>query len=376
MAAISRAMNEPISWPHRVWARQDSLANVAWLLALPLSFVYGAAVGLRNLLYRGAWLPTKALPGAVVSVGNLTVGGTGKTPTTLWLADELRQRGYRVAILTRGYRRTARGPLALATRALPEEPVEGARADVVGDEAFMMSQLFGETLGVAERRYQAGMTVLGTEKIDVFILDDGFQHQQLKRDLDLVLLGDDCSGRLLPAGPFREPIRGLARAQLFLVTGAKEKWPQILRANHGQGEIFFGALRERCVRTWEGDRWVEYALSRMTGAKILAISGIANAALFYRMIDDWQGEIVDVLEFEDHHRYSQQDWQRINRGARKADMIVTTEKDIVKLMRFPFPRHQLFALRVEMVIEQKQALMTAVERAVRERLTAIRAANG
>ena len=366
-------MNEPVSWTRRVWARQDSLAHVVWLLALPLSCAYGAAVGLRNFLYRGAWLPTKALPGAVVSVGNLTVGGTGKTPTTLWLADELRQRGYRVAILTRGYRRTTRGPLALASSTLPEPLLEGARADVAGDEACMMSKLFGETLGVAEKRYQAGMTVLGTEKIDVFILDDGFQHQQLRRDLDLVLLGDDCSGWLLPAGPFREPICGLARAQLFLVTGAKEKWLQILHGNHKQGEIFFGALRARCVRTWEGDRWGEYPLSRMTGAKILAISGIANAALFYRMIDDWQGEIVDVLEFEDHHRYSQQDWQRINRGARKADMIVTTEKDIVKLMCFPFARHQLFALRVEMVIERGQTLMTAVERAVRERLIAIRA---
>ena len=89
-------MNEPVSWTRRVWARQDSLAHAAWLLALPLSCAYGAAVGLRNFLYRSAWLPTKALPGAVVSVGNLTVGGTGKTPTTLWIADELRQRGYRV----------------------------------------------------------------------------------------------------------------------------------------------------------------------------------------------------------------------------------------------------------------------------------------
>jgi tetraacyldisaccharide 4'-kinase len=365
-------MNEPNSWTRRVWARQDLLANAAWVLALPLSFAYAAAVGLRSCLYRRTWLPTKTLPGAVVSVGNLTVGGTGKTPTTLWLANELRQRGYRVAILTRGYRRIGRGPLVLSSGVLAAAPPEGAPADAAGDEACMMSKLFGQTLGVAEKRYQAGMTVLGVEKIDVFILDDGFQHQQLKRDLDLVLLGDDCSGWLLPAGPFRESFCGLARAQLFLVTGAKEKWPQILNGNHKQGEVFFGALRARCVRTWEEDRWSEYPLSRMTGAKILAISGIANPALFYRMIDDWQGKIVDVLEFEDHHIYSQHDWQRISRGARKAEMIVTTEKDIVKLMRFPFARGQLFALRVEMVVERGQALMATVERAVRERLKVIR----
>ncbi len=372
---IIRGMNEQISWARRVWERKDALANSVWLLALPFSFAYATAVGIRNFLYGAGWLPTQDLPRVVVSVGNLTVGGTGKTPTTLWLANELGQRGYRVGILTRGYRRTGRGPLTLASGVSSAGQFDGAQADAAGDEASMMSKLFGQTLGVGEKRYQAGMGVLRDEKIDVFILDDGFQHRQLKRDLDLVLLGDDCSGWLLPAGPFREPIRSLARAHLFLVTGAKENWREIVNGNHKQAGVFFGALRARCVRTWEGDQWREYPLSRMTGAKVLAISGVANPALFYRMIDDWQGEIVDVLEFEDHHVYSQQDWQRINRGARKAEMIITTEKDIVKLMRFPFARDQLFSLRVEMVVEGGQALMATVERVVRERLKAMRGGN-
>jgi tetraacyldisaccharide 4'-kinase len=364
-------MTERVSLARRVWQHKDFLGRVIWLLALPFSIAYATGVRTRNRLYSAGLLPTKRLPRAVVSVGNLTVGGTGKTPTALWLAQQLIGKGYRVAILTRGYGRAGRGLLLLTQKSCCERVgLQGASA--AGDEAWMMAKLFGQTLGVSRDRYEAGMTLLRDEGIDVFILDDGFQHRQLQRDIDLLLLGEDWGGWLLPAGPFREPVSALNRAHLLLASGAKEKWMRILNRNGKEAELFLGSLQPRCLRSWEGDRWREYPLSLLTGAKILAISGIASPASFYSMINDWQGDVVEVLEFEDHHGYSQSDWQRINRGARNAEMIVTTEKDMVKLMRFPFARGKMFALRVEMTVERGDVLVEAIDRMIREKLNQLR----
>ena len=114
----------------------------------------------------------------------------------------------------------------------------------------------------------------------------------------------------------------------------------------------------------EGEQWKEYPLSLLYRSKILAVSAIANPTPFYRMIHDWEGEIVDTMEFPDHHLYSARDWQRINRAARNADLIVTTEKDILKLVRFPFAKEKLLALRVEMVLQNGSSLVRAVEDAI------------
>lgn len=202
--------------------------------------------------------------------------------------------------------------------------------------------------------------------VDALILDDGFQHRQLQRDIDLLLLGADWNGWLLPAGPFREPKSALRRANFYLITGSREKWETLLRRRPQQA-IFFASLEAKALFGLEAEQWKAYPLSLLDRSKILAVSGIANPALFYRMIHDWEGEIVDSMEFPDHHHYTTKDWQRINRAARNADLIVTTEKDIVKLIRFPFARDKLLALRVEMVVENGTSLLGAVEDAIQRR---------
>jgi tetraacyldisaccharide 4'-kinase len=114
----------------------------------------------------------------------------------------------------------------------------------------------------------------------------------------------------------------------------------------------------------ESGRWKEYPLTMLDRSKILAVSAVADPAPFYRMIHDWDGEIVDTMEFPDHHNYSTRDWQRINRAAQNVDFILTTEKDIIKLARFPFAKEKLMALRVEMAVENGAALIAAVERMI------------
>ena len=344
------------SLARRVWERRGPLGWLLWILVLPLSFIYSTGIRIRNFLYSSGWKASKGLPCAVVSVGNLTVGGTGKTPTTLWLAERLAQQGYSVAILSRGYKGTGSAPRIL-------EPGLGQAEDSlsVGDEPVIMAQIYGQRVGVGKRRYDVANLLLNGTRIDVFLLDDGFQHRHLKRDLDLLLLGQDWSGWILPAGPFREPRSSLTRAHLCLITGSKEKWEAILAYSQGPSEYFFGTIEPKSLLTREQNQWTELPLALLSRAKVLAVSAIANPDSFYCMIQEWGGEIVDTIEFPDHHRYSIKDWQEISRAARYADRIITTEKDIVKLVHFPFANGSIFALRIRMVVERGDALVKAIE---------------
>lgn len=349
-----------IRWTQRAWERKGLSGKIVWLLLLPFSCGFFIAVYIRNLLFSLNWRRALTLEQPVISVGNLTVGGTGKTPTCLWLARELERRGLRVAVLSRGYKRKAVEPVILCPNHDGSSFSENiADAEASGDEPFMMARLYGQTVGIGRERYRVAQDVLGKSKVDVFILDDGFQHRQLRRDVDLVLLGDDSTGWLLPSGPFREPRKALRRADYFLLTGAREEWKPFVDSV-ASGACFAGSLEAVALVGYESNLWKEYPLTLLYRSRILAVTGIAHPDGFYRFIRDYEGEIVDILEFPDHYAYSSSDWQQINRAARAVDLIVTTEKDIVKLVRFPFARDKLLALRVAMRVENGPLLVEAM----------------
>jgi tetraacyldisaccharide 4'-kinase len=339
-------------WIRRVWERHGVLGRLLWLSFLPISCLYWLGVQTRNGLYSVGWKTTQTLNQFVVSIGNLTVGGTGKTPTVVWVAQELQKRGFKIAVLSRGYNRKGNQPLVL-TANFPGNVVD------FGDEPAMMARLFGLTVAVSNPRYKGALETIKNSVVDVFILDDGFQHRQLARDVDVVLLGADSAGWVLPSGPFREPKGAIGRADLLLITGAKDKWGRVV-SKAKRWLVFDGGLEPVALVGFESRRWKEYPLTLLAGRKIVAVTGIANPEPFYRIIHEWEGEIVDVLEFADHHRYSSQDWQKINRAARNADLIITTEKDILKLIRFPFGREKLLALRVMMAVENGDRLIQAI----------------
>jgi tetraacyldisaccharide 4'-kinase len=350
----------------RIWQRRGVSGKLLWLLLLPASLAYRFAVAFRNCSYRWKLARVRALDCPVISIGNLTVGGTGKTPATLWLAQRLAERGFIVGILSRGYKRKASGAIILSgDSGMSPASIDGSEVLAAGDEPVMMARLYGLTVSVAKDRYRAGLELLAQKPIDVFILDDGFQHRKLKRDFDLVLLGEEVPGWVLPCGPFREPKRSLKRADCFLITGASERWQGLLQAD-GACRCFQGTLQPQGLIGFEFDRWKEYPLTLLYRSKILAVAGIARPAKFFETIHEWDGDIVEAMEFPDHHEYSAADWQQINRIARNVDLIVTTEKDILKLIRFPFARGKLLALRVSMAVAREQDLLDALIGRIRQ----------
>jgi tetraacyldisaccharide 4'-kinase len=276
------------------------------------------------------------------------------------LAQELQRRGLRVGILSRGYRRKETHPVILRPKSIPGEvtEIDGELAKA-GDEPLMMARLYGQTIGVGGDRVQSAKELLLQEDVDLFILDDGFQHRQVKRDVDLVLLGNAPSAGLLPAGPFREPRRNLRRADYWLLTGDEQKWRRFIPADR-RSASFVGSLQPVDLITFDSHRWKAFPLSLLHQNKILTVTGVANPQGFYRVIHDWEGQIVHTLEFPDHHPYTSRDWQEISRMARLVDLIVTTEKDILKLIRYPFARDKLLALRVAMVVENNEPLVSSI----------------
>jgi tetraacyldisaccharide 4'-kinase len=361
------------SWINRVWERQGFIGKSLWLLLIPAAGIFSMFVGLRNLLFSLRWRRALALGRPVISIGNLTVGGTGKTPSCIWLARALEKTGLKVAVLTRGYGANGSTPLVLNGKGKGAIALaSAAEVAAAGDEPCMMAKIYGQTVAVCKKRDLAARALLSRGNIDVFILDDGFQHRRVKRDADVVLLGSDAGGWSLPAGPFREPSRSLERADFLLVTGAEKEWAPTMRSFQNKSS-FRGALVPVALVGYQENQWKEYSLSLLHRNKIVAVAGIAHPERFYQLLHDFESDLIDVLNFPDHHNYSLEDWQHINRAGRRAELIVTTEKDIIKLARFPFAKNKLLALRVEMVVENGNALIAALSERVRQQQSISRA---
>lgn len=352
----------------RVWARKGIVGRtLAWLL-LPAQVLYGLAVEVRNWLFSAGLLKAVPLPRPTVSIGNLTVGGTGKTPTAIWLAQELGRQGLSVGILSRGYGRQNREAVVIEGGGkLPSGGDLGGEISRAGDEPVMMARLYGQRVAVAPDRAAAAAALIRQGDVDVFVLDDGFQHRRVRRDFDLLLLGSQASGRLLPAGPFREPRRNLCRATALLLTGSADRWRRVVPQRLA-GATFQGRIEAVALIGLSNGHWREFPLGLLCQRKILTVAGIADPTGLYEIIHQWEGELVDTVEFPDHHAYSAQDWQRINRQARLVDLIITTEKDILKLARFPFTKEKLLAVRVRMSVDNGAKLMERIVEAVKRPL--------
>jgi lipopolysaccharide heptosyltransferase II/tetraacyldisaccharide 4'-kinase len=288
----------------------------------------------RRGLYQKGWRKTQHLPAPVVSVGNLTVGGTGKTPVTAYLARLFQAQRLRVAILSRGYGGRRREVTCLSDGdRLYHRPPE------VGEEAYWLAEsLPGIPVYTGPGRYEAGMAAWQDHRPDLFLLDDGFQHFQLARDLDIVLLDADRpfgNGRLLPAGPLREPLSTLAEADIVILTRYDPRRHQKhildLKRVFPYLEVFTAALEPTMARRFPGGE--EHPLENLCQLPILAFAGLARPRVFEDTLVNLGTDLRGFRAFPDHYPYSPEDLADLVREARErhAETLITTSKDWARL---------------------------------------------
>ena len=335
----------------------------------PLSWVYGAAVSVRNGLYGSGILKVKRLPCSVISVGNIVAGGTGKTPTAIWISKHLQAAGHPVAVLLRGYRRQNRtGTTVVADGNRILGSIEES-----GDEAMMVARaLPGCIVIVGKDRYAAGRAAIRMMGVStgILVLDDGFQHRRLHRDLDVVTVDNVKpfgTGKLLPSGTLREPCAALKRADTVLLTrtdlpsvptleptkpavrknaafdGIVEK-DKICESRHCPTMLYELKSRQPAPPDW------------LRGQCILAVCGIGAPDAFAETLRQCGAKRVTLLAFPDHHRYCSEDFKQIRSRADEsgADLIVTTEKDAQRMTGFEGTQCYVLAVTLEITKNQME----------------------
>ena len=306
-----------------------------------------------------------ALDVPVISVGNLTTGGTGKTPFVAWLAQRLKADGHHPGILTRGYgRRSHENILAVPA---------GGKASVsqTGDEAQIFLRTGSAALGIAADRYTVGLMLRARFGVDIMLLDDGFQHTRLRRDLDIVLvdaLSPFSNGELMPLGRLREPFGALSRADAFVITRTEMAriTPAIerkLRQYNPTAPIFHAAT--------VADQWVELSTGQeyrsldLAGERAIGFCGLGNPESFWQTLARLKISPVDAIDYSDHHSYTSAELIRLAQLAKDhhATVLLTTEKDAVNLCEGSISLLggvRLLWLKIDLEIDNEAALMRLV----------------
>jgi tetraacyldisaccharide 4'-kinase len=316
-------------------------------ILLPLSIVFTFLSFLRAKLYDVGVIESFSVNSKVICVGNLTSGGTGKTPIIRWLAQEISKRGKKVAVLSRGYKRNSE-------KILKVNPMS-AEVAKFGDEPLQLAkQLKGISIYVGANRVQAARQIINEESPDVILMDDGFQHRRLRRDLDLVVM--DATQPLwhywpLPLGFGREGRWALKRAQAVVLTKSNlASVSDIEKLNLGGLKLLeFNSHIVRC-RTLDGEIW---NLERLRGEKVALLSAIGNPASFEKQVKSNGVEVVYHKIFPDHHRFRVWDINKFLAKAGKAGAAKTlvTEKDAVKLLEFNFPKDKVLIAELEVELK-------------------------
>ena len=308
----------------------------------PLSSMYGGAIAARNAAYDRGWLRSRGLQGPVISVGNVSAGGSGKTPFVILLGELLQARGIRFDVLSRGYGRTTRGLLLVDPGGLPRD---------FGDEPLLMARRLQVPVVVGEDRYEAGRFAESRFGAQVHLLDDGFQHRGLARDFDLVLVTpEDARDRLLPAGRLREPLKSLRRSDaLVLASGASAEAVPIAGKN-----------------VWRVRRGI---FPEGTPSRPVVFCGIARPQNFLLQLRAAGVDPVAEAIFRDHHSYSEKDIHDLLELRRRSEAggFVTTEKDAVNLGGYLTALEPLAVVPVKMELADAANVVDTMLRMIEER---------
>lgn len=365
--------------------RINSFADYFVLFFLRIiSMLYEIGVRIKLGLYQIGILKQNKLSCVVLSLGNITVGGTGKTPTAQKMAMLIHEMGYKVIILNRGYRAHWDQPVGIVS--------DGKKiymtAHEAGDEAYLLAKnLPGIPVVIGKDRAITGEYVVKNMAPDIIIMDDGYQHWQLARDLDIVLvdtLNMFGNNKLLPRGTLREPLSNLDRATMFLLTktdqsteGAKEKLKSILSSYNPKADIFESVHNPRYfveIADWyKGISNHNKNLSELVGCPVMAFSAIGNPSSFEQTLAGIGVDLVETIRYPDHHDYGMIEMQYVTERAlnRKVKALITTEKDAVKVpSEFIYSHREipLYILGIEvMLVNGEQEFLQKIEEKIKKR---------
>ncbi|OGT99388.1 MAG: tetraacyldisaccharide 4'-kinase [Geobacteraceae bacterium GWC2_48_7] len=338
-------------------ARTSTQDQLATMFLLPFGFLYSLIQQMRAILYRIGIFKTRRLPRPVISIGNITVGGTGKTPVTAYIARLLMEQGFKVAMLSRGYGGSLEGQNVIVS--------DGATVMLgpgeCGDEPYLLaSTLPGLMVVIGSDRYAAGQLALQQLSPDIFILDDGFQHLSLWRDLNILLL--DCrrplgNGWTLPAGLLREPPGASSRADIIIMTRCPAG-TSISRDTPGK-PAFASTHQLVDAQPLQGGSPVSF--SALIGPGFMAFAGIAQPEFFFSGLRDQGINLVHTLAFPDHVAYDHARLEEISAAMKEsgAEYLITTEKDGVKLSHLsPDIAAVTYVTRLDIGIERPADLLT------------------
>jgi len=313
-------------------------------LLFGLSLGYGGIVRLKENLYNKGWLQPKKLPCIVISIGNLSMGGTGKTPMTAYVAELVKNFGYRMVVISRGYKGLAekRGGIVSNGQNLFMD------SKTAGDEPFMLAaSLKGIPVVVGKNRFKAGMLAVKEFAPDVIILDDAFQHLKLDRDINLLLL--DCNhpfgnNRLIPRGVLREPVSSLLRSDAIIATRTGAKTPDFgKQTSRVYSKPFFKSSHLPYIcriikgKSRPGRQSPPSPAAcdpdYMSGRNVFAFAGIAKNNDFINTLEHFNCNLAGYRKFSDHHRYTKEDLDALLKSAKdlRTDIIVTTQKDYTRI---------------------------------------------
>ena len=322
-------------------------------LGVAASGIYGLGVFSRLALYRLGLLPVHRLPLSVISIGNLVVGGTGKTPHTALIAEHFRRRGRKVVILSRGYGgdKSTKGAVISSPEQIIGTLQEG------GEEPFWLAeQLPGVAVVIGKNRYQAGLLSRERWGVDLAILDDGFQHVGLERKANILLIpAHEPFGRggLLPLGTLREPRKQISRADVVIIShsemiAAREQsaLEGQIKALHPRAPVFFS--RHVPQKLWKYPGGESRPFSWLKGKRVLAFCGLGQPESFRHSLKTLEVELAGLKPFRDHQVYREKDKHRLLEEAAslQAEVLITTEKDALKLGNWPDGRTELLVLAI------------------------------
>lgn len=336
------------------------MLNFLRVILSPLNIIYGLLIKYRNYFFDKGIFKSRRVNAKVISIGNLTVGGSGKTPTVIYVTNVLKNAGKKVGILSRGYMRNSKGYLLVSN----EEKLL-ADVDKSGDETFLAAEECKVPTAVSEKRVDGATKFLNDVSLDTIVLDDAYQHRWIERDLNILIFDqrfmqrtESMDQKLLPLGVMREPFSAIDRADIIIINrkfNEKKEIPAKLKKYFEGKKIFTGYYETTGI--YDVKNHQHYEVKDFQGQKSLVVCGIARPYSFLKVLENNGIDFTNKLLFKDHKNYLIKEIEKIRKKfySTNAQSVLTTQKDAVKLTRYSkeLDDIDIYYLKIDLIIEQK-----------------------